>query len=75
MRRLPIQQNQVLEYLDEHPTGITSMDAFREYGITRLSAVIFRLRERGYGIVTEMCYNPKNNSTYARYYIEEREEK
>lgn len=34
--------------------GITSMEAFKEYGATRLSGLIFELRKRGFQIVTEM---------------------
>ena len=32
--------------------SITSLQAFREYGITRLSAVIFDLRQNGYNITS-----------------------
>ena len=41
----------VLDYLKEHGK-ITSMEAF-DFGITRLSAIIFKLRKRGYVITTE----------------------
>ena len=34
----------VLAYLRSHKAGITSTTAFRELGVTRLSAVIHRLR-------------------------------
>lgn len=40
----------VLEHLKTH-TGITSMEAIENYGATRLSAIIFNLRKRGYDIV------------------------
>lgn len=33
--------------------GITSWEAFTDYGITRLSAKIFNLREKGYKIKGE----------------------
>ena len=32
-------------------SGITSYEAFEKYGITRLSAKIFILREKGYKII------------------------
>lgn len=32
---------------------ITSMEAFQLYGATRLSAIIFNLRKKGYDIETE----------------------
>ena len=34
--------------------SITSMEAF-DLGITRLSAIIFTLRRRGYNIISEDC--------------------
>ncbi|MEE0060466.1 MAG: helix-turn-helix domain-containing protein [Acutalibacteraceae bacterium] len=47
----------VLQYMKDHK-GITSMEAFKNLGITRLSAKIFELR-RGYDIrdVWEESYN------------------
>ena len=39
----------ILEYLMEHE-GITSLEAIDKFRITRLSAVIFVLRQRGYNI-------------------------
>jgi hypothetical protein len=42
----------VLNHLKEHGS-ITSLEAIEEYGATRLSAIIFQLRKRGYKIVTE----------------------
>ena len=48
---------------------ITSMDAFRKYSITRLSAVIFDLRHSGYNIVTDMV--TKKGTTYAEYRLED----
>ena len=33
--------------------GITSMEAFNELGVTRLSAIIFSLRKKGYRIESE----------------------
>ena len=44
--------DRVLRHLKEKGS-ITSLQAFREYGITRLSAVIFNLRKDGYVIENE----------------------
>tara|TARA_R100000734_G_C3312102_1_gene103051 strand:+ start:1563 stop:1844 length:282 start_codon:yes stop_codon:yes gene_type:complete len=33
--------------------NITSWQAIKEYGATRLSAIIFNLRDEGYNIITE----------------------
>lgn len=48
----------VLEHLKNHD-GITSMQAFELFGVTRLSAIIFRLRDDGYVIknVHRECLN------------------
>ena len=43
---------EVLRYLKTHKRGITSMEAIEMFGATRLSAIIFNLRKRGYIIET-----------------------
>jgi hypothetical protein len=40
----------VLNYLQTHK-GLTSMQAFEKFGATRLSAIIFVLRRRGFTII------------------------
>ena len=47
------QRGEVLKYLQTHK-GITSMQAFEKFGATRLSAIIFDLKRKGYNIVTIM---------------------
>lgn len=46
------QEERVLRHMKQFD-GITSWEAFCDYGITRLSAKIFNLRERGYKIEGE----------------------
>lgn len=46
------QRQAVLEWLKSGDT-ITSFDAFKELGVTRLSAIIFNLRQEGYNIESE----------------------
>lgn len=63
------QKELVLRHLQDFGS-ITSMDAFNDYGITRLSAVIFDLRALGYNI--ESKNETRNNrydkpTTYSRY--------
>lgn len=41
----------VLEHLEKYGC-ITSLEAIEKYGATRLSAIIFNLRKRGYDIDT-----------------------
>ena len=42
---------EVLKHLKEHGS-ITSLEAFNLYGATRLSAIIFNLKKKGYDITT-----------------------
>lgn len=44
--------SEVLRYLESHGS-ITSMEAFEKFGATRLSAIIFSLRKKGYRIVNK----------------------
>ncbi len=43
----------LVDYMRKN-SGITSKEAFEEFGITRLSARIMELRQMGYDIVTLM---------------------
>ena len=59
----------VLDYMEEFGS-ITPIDAFRDLGITRLSAIVFNLKEEGHDIdkVIETGKNRFGNRTrYARY--------
>lgn len=49
----PTQESEVLNYLQSGKT-LTSMDAIQMFGATRLSAIIFNLRDKGYDINTKM---------------------
>lgn len=66
-------EERVLQYMRE--TGhITSWRAIAEFGITRLSAVIYRLRKRGYNIQTETVTGKNRYNdivSYAKYTIDE----
>lgn len=56
MKRKEItQDDRIFQHLMEND-GITTWEAIREYGITRLSAVIFRLRKEGHTIINETIY-------------------
>lgn len=43
------QYDRVLKHLQDYGT-ITSWEGFSEYGITRLSAIIYLLRKNGYNV-------------------------
>lgn len=63
------QKKMVLDYIREFGS-ITPFDAFKDLGITRLSAIVFNLREEGHDIHTEREHG-KNRygqpTRYARY--------
>lgn len=64
---------EILKYLQEHGS-ITSMEAFHKFGVTRLAAIIFNLRERGHDIDTQMTreYDRYGNvCDFARYIYHE----
>ena len=46
------QQAAVLAYIIQHDS-ITSMEAFERLGVTRLSAVVYNLKRKGYKIKSE----------------------
>ena len=61
----------VLDWLKSR-AGITSMEAFENFGATRLSAIIFELKRKGYNIETVMVDGRDrygNRSRFARYYL------
>lgn len=63
------QKKMVLDYIREFGS-ITPIDAFRDLGVTRLSAIVFLLKEEGHDIdaVIEIGKNRFGNRTrYARY--------
>lgn len=63
------QKDRVLHHLQEHGS-ISSLEAFTEYGITRLSARIWDLRHDGHFIVSEVETVENRFGepvTYARY--------
>ena len=56
----------IIEYMKKHK-GITSQDAFKDLGITRLSARIAELREMGYDIDTLMIDGTNRYGEDVRY--------
>ena len=67
------QQQAVLDWL-KTGTGISSMDAFKALGVTRLSAVVFNLRKKGYNIESEEIETTTRFGSrvrIARYYLKD----
>lgn len=63
--------NQVKEHLENYGT-ITSWQAIQQYGATRLSDIIFRLRKQGYDIETKNeTFKDRNDNacTFAKYIL------
>lgn len=51
---------------------ITALEAFSLCGTLRLSSIIYKLRGRGYNVVTEMV--KRNGKTFAEYSLKEKED-
>lgn len=66
------QKEMVYKYLKTH-SGITSLEAYDKFGITRLASVIFKLRQDGHPISSESI-KVKNrygvSCTVAKYALE-----
>lgn len=63
------QNNMILRHMQDYD-GITTMEAYEEYGCTRLSARIKDLRNLGYNIVTQRETRQNrygDKVSYARY--------
>jgi hypothetical protein len=58
------QEIKVLKHIKRYKK-ISSMQAFSKYNITRLAAVVYNLRAKGYAIKTDIVN--KANSSYAVY--------
>jgi hypothetical protein len=61
----------VLDWLKTY-ASISSMEAIQSFGATRLSAIIFSLRQKGYNIETVMVDGRDrfgNPTRFARYYL------
>lgn len=56
----------ILKYMKEN-NGITSKEAFEEFGVTRLAACIFDLRQKGYLIDTLMLETTTRFDELTRY--------
>lgn len=59
----------IIKYMKEHD-GITSKEAFEQFGVTRLAACIFELRKLGYIIDTVMLDTVTRfgeHTSYAKY--------
>lgn len=61
--------DQVLHHLKEHGS-ITSWEAIMEYGATRLSGIIYKLKERGLNVQTELVRNASGKSHHAKYTVD-----
>ena len=70
-RRSNTHYTRLLDYLKKFK-NITSLDAIRDLGNTRLSATIYELRKDGYNIISEDLTVKNrwgNNTTIAKYIL------
>ena len=71
MRKEKCARDEIIRHLRKHKS-ITSYEAIKKYGVTRLSGVIYVLRERGFVIETEIkCGKNRYGhiSNYAIYHL------
>ena len=71
------QKAAVLDYMQDKGV-ITSWEAIKLFGATRLSAIIYKLRKEGHQIRTEMRTSQNrvgNTVNYAMYWLEDGNEK
>lgn len=65
-------QEKVLKYLKTHKRGLSQREAIEKYQAYRLSGIIFRLKRKGYNIITQMEVSKGEDgstSNYARYIL------
>lgn len=67
------QNEKILQYMME-VGGISSIDAFKKFAITRLSARIKDLRDKGYQI-DSVWEKSKKGARYVRYYLRKKAKK
>lgn len=66
MDNISSQRLQILQHLQEHGS-ITSMEAIKLYGCTRLSGRIFDLRRAGYDIAVVMTEGTTRSGSHCRF--------
>ncbi len=68
-KKIGTQIDLVLDYLwrDEEDKGLSPLEAFGLWGVTRLASIVEDLRSRGHVIDTEM-HRDVTGKKYARYY-------
>lgn len=62
------QYDRVLKYLQDY-NSITSWKAIKEFGVTRLSAVIYNLRQDGYEITSSFKTGKNRYGDYVSYAV------
>ncbi len=70
MKRLITQKMMVLDYLKSGKT-INQHKCYMLFRATRLSAIIFNIKEMGYAIETERVLSPYSNTYYVNYNLKQ----
>lgn len=60
------QKDIVLKHLKDYGS-ISSWEGFTDYGITRLSAIIYNLRSEGFNVVSEIVHTKNRYGNPTRY--------
>ena len=69
MKKQKTQKSEVLKFMQTHK-GITSIQAFERFGITRLADIIYKLPQEGFEIESEQLTTKNRYGhvvNYARY--------
>ena len=72
MEKKRSKQDMVLDYLKSNKRGLSQREAIERYQAYRLSGIVFRLKKRGYNIITNMEVSKNQDGTtsnYARYVL------
>lgn len=72
MKKKRSKQDKVLDYLKSNKRGLSQREAIEKYQAYRLSGIVFRLKKRGYNIITNMEVSKNQDGTtsnYARYVL------
>jgi len=72
MEKKRSKQDMVLDYLKSNKRGLSQREAIEKYQAYRLSGIVFRLKKRGYNIITNMEVSKNldgSTSNYARYVL------
>ena len=72
------QMSEVLRYLQTHKRGLTQVQAFEKFGVTKLPDIIYKLRKLDWCISAEQITKKNrygHTTNFHRYYLADTQEK